>query len=83
MWFAEACRMGESGKAEDWTRLPGGPWKHQELAKRACKIELEANRHNSHSLMFRIVRDDDRATIDAESRPPHTWRMKWTLPRVA
>lgn len=80
MWHAEAKRSGDNGAEEAWHRISGGPWRSKEPAKGACKRLLEADRHNGHRLAFRIVRDDGLGTVDAESHPPHGWRMRWQSP---
>jgi len=79
MWYAERQIRGGGGAAGEWVRIGAGPWPRQESAKAVCKADLEASRHNSHRLAYRITREHS-GVVDAVSMPPHASRMQWTIP---
>lgn len=73
-WYAEVRRGGNNGEWESWNRL-GGPYRTQERAKAECAKELKHSANKQ--LWFRTVADDERGTVYQESKPPHSWRLRW------
>ena len=79
MWYAEKQVSDRHGGASERVRLGVGPWGSQERAKGECRKDLRAHPQNAHRVTYRIVRDDPRSTIDAESLPPYGSRMAWRI----
>ena len=76
-WFAEFRIQSDSELNTRWERINDRSYKTQEQAKSLCKRFLEETDTSPHRLHFRIVRSDDRHTIEQVSNPPHGWRLRW------
>jgi len=73
-WFAEVRdRDDQTGQ---WMRV--GFWrKTVKRAKLDAKDQVQHYPHLAATANYRIVKDDDRGTIEATSECPHGKRMRW------
>ena len=73
-WFTQF--LVPSSEQVDWTTI--GPVRRtMERAKADAKEHLKGHRHLAYRIEYRLVRDDERHSIEQTSKPPHGWRMRW------
>ena len=71
-WFLEGRRSG----SPRWERI-GGPYSAPSKAREACpKFRCQETRRWLYA-QFRVVREDESATVEQSTVLPHGWRLQW------